>query len=210
MSTSRDGSSGLIKRVGRLGWSLSGAYVLEISSFFADLGERPFLVVVTNHRLCVFCVCSMVDAVDIATSHESVQTLVYFWYTGKLRRLMQSQGWCAWNNLETHKQILYLQGLIELSQLVSQWLIFDFQEHCNRLVLQHLERFNLHLGPPILRHAAACKQWDLVEMCANCIAPAYTHLRDTGAFENLDEDLKDVLRTAHVHLAFAELHLQPG
>ncbi|CAM6023862.1 unnamed protein product [Sphagnum balticum] len=57
---------------------------------------------------------------------------------------------------------------------------------------------------------ATCEQWDIVEMCACIIAPHYTYLRDTGAFDQLNDGLKDLLRTSHVQFALADVHLQPA
>jgi len=74
----------------------------------------------------------------------------------------------------------------------------DLQEGCNLLVLQHIEGGNVHLGPSVITHAAKCAQWDLVSSCATSLAPAYPHLRDIGALENLDEGFRDLLRAAHV------------
>lgn len=141
---------------------------------------------------------------------ESLQTLLNYWYTGKLTRLTQFKGWCAWNNLDMHLQISYLQGLIELAQWAGQRLIINFQEDCCLLVLEHLKGCNLRLGPFVIRHAAICEQWDLVQMCATCIAPAYTHLRDSGALEILDEGLKEVLRTTHVQFTLSDSQLDAG
>ena len=115
-------------------------------------------------------------------------------------RLTETTGWCAWNNLDTDKQILYLQNLIELAQFAGQHLMMDLQQECHRLVLQHIEGCNLHLGPSVITHADKCGQCKLIEMCVDSIAPAYPHLRDIGALEILNERFKDVMRDAHVQL----------
>ncbi|KAG0572040.1 hypothetical protein KC19_VG064400 [Ceratodon purpureus] len=141
---------------------------------------------------------STANAIDIDISQQSLETLLLYWYSGKLIRLTQTTGWCSWNNLETDKQILYLQNLIELSEFAGQHLMTDLQEDCYHLVLQHIEGCNLHLGPSVLTHAEKCAQWNLVNMCANSLAPAYPHLRDVGAFESLNEDFQEILRAAHI------------
>lgn len=130
-----------------------------------------------------------------------------FWYSGKLVRLTEATGWCAWNNLETVEQIAYLESLIELAQFAGQSLMTDLQEECNLVVLQHMEGANVHLGPAVITHAAKCANWDLVNMCATSLAPAYAHLRDIGALESLDEGLRDLLRVAHVQFIS---HLEAG
>lgn len=86
----------------------------------------------------------------------------------------------------------------------------DLQEECNLLVLQHIEGCNLHLGPSVITHAAKCAQWDLVNMCAISIAPAYPHLRDAGALESLDEDFRDLLRVVHIQFTLSDSHAEAG
>lgn len=141
---------------------------------------------------------SSAKAIDINVSQQSLRTLSLYWYTGKLTRLTETSGWCAWNNLEADKQIRYLQNLIELAQFSGQLLMTVLQEQCNLLVLQHMVGCNQHLGPSVITHAAICQQWELVNMCANSMASAYPHLRDTGALEHLDETFRDLLRAAHI------------
>lgn len=141
---------------------------------------------------------STAEAIDVDISQQSLRTLLLFWYIGKLVRLTEATGWCAWNNLETSEQTLYLQSLIELAQFSGQHLMTDLQNECNLLVLQHIEGVNVHLGPFVITHAAKCAQWELVSSCATSLAPAYPRLRDIGALEILDEGFRDLLRAAHV------------
>lgn len=142
--------------------------------------------------------CSTAEVIEVDISEQSLQTLVMYWYSGKLVRLTEETGWCAWNNLETEDQIVYLQSLIELAQFSGQLLMTELQQECDQLVLQHIDGNNVHLGPSVVSHAAKCAHWDLVNLCASSLAPAFAQLRNTGALESLDESLRDLLRVAHV------------
>jgi hypothetical protein len=166
--------------------------------------ETLFLITCLLVLCCQFC--STADAIDVNISQQSLQTLLLYWYGGKLMRLTEATGWCAWNNLETEKQILYLQGLVELAQFAGQLLMTDLQGECNLLVVQHIEGCNLHLGPSVLTHAAKCAQWDLVDMCAKTLAPAHPYLHNIGALESLDDSLRDLLRVTHIQFTLSDSH----
>lgn len=122
---------------------------------------------------------------------------MYFLYTGEISSCKTG---CLWDNNDTEQQLEDLQAYIELSSVAEQWFLEDVPDVCLSVVHEELKQ-NLHLCPKIIQKAADYSQWAIVEEAAECMAPAYSRMRDKGELEELDDKLVDIVRVAHVRLS---------
>ncbi|KAJ7541399.1 hypothetical protein O6H91_10G057900 [Diphasiastrum complanatum] len=142
------------------------------------------------------------QAIQVHRRKEVVVKVVYYLYCGKLLSLSEVDGDCAWSHLGTQKQLTYLQQLVELAELAEEWLLEDLQQRCFERIM-HYVRLNLYLCPEVMSHAATSGQGFIVDELAEIIAPMYTQMQNSGAFDTLEEELKEIVRTAHVRMSLA-------
>eukprot|EP01018_Ginkgo_biloba_P030199 Gb_04418 [translate_table: standard] len=139
--------------------------------------------------------CSQVISVPVGW--KALSKLVDFFYSGEMNSY---KAGCLWNNTDAEQQLEDLQAYIELSWLAQRWLLEDVQDICLHAVREQL-KLNLHLCPKIIQNAADCAQWAIVEEATQCMAPAYSWMRDKGELQELDDELVDIVRIAHVRLS---------
>lgn len=137
------------------------------------------------------------QVVQVPVGWEALKKLVYFLYTGEISSCKTG---CLWNNKDAEQQLEDLQAYIELSWLAEQWFLEDVPDVCLSVVCKQL-KMNFNLCPKIIQKAADYSQWVIVEEAAQCMAPAYSRMRDKGELEELDDKLVDIVRVAHVRLS---------
>lgn len=91
---------------------------------------------------------------------------------------------------------------MELSWLAQFWIMEDFRDETLRVTISCLTS-SRHLPLEIIKIAFELSQWEIVEVAANCLAPSYPQLRDTGDLVHLNEVLVDMVRVAYVRLTQA-------
>lgn len=104
-----------------------------------------------------------------------------------------------WSWSPRSDQVKYLNSYVELAQLAELWLLEDLKDQCLSVILDHLEN-HMHLGPDVIKFAAVCQQWWLVELAAECIAKDYPRMRESRELDLLDDYLVDIIRAAHVKI----------
>lgn len=137
------------------------------------------------------------QVVQVPVGGEALRKLVYFLYTGEISSCKTD---CLWDNNDAEQQLEDLKAYIELSSLAEQWFLEDVPDVCLSVVHEQL-KLNLHLCPKIIQKAADYSQWAIVEEAAECMAPAYSRMRDKGELGELDDKLVDLVRVAHVRLS---------
>ncbi|OAE29979.1 hypothetical protein AXG93_669s1280 [Marchantia polymorpha subsp. ruderalis] len=133
---------------------------------------------------------------EMQASKISISKLLHYLYSGASKAEAVN---CSWTNLDFKAQLEYLQSLLELADLAGQWLMDELQQTTCALIGMYLKS-NVLLCPPVMSLAFSGQLWMLVETCAACLAPEYVQLRNSGALDNLNDELTDFVRAAHVKL----------
>ncbi|KAH9308578.1 hypothetical protein KI387_036489 [Taxus chinensis] len=137
------------------------------------------------------------EVIQVPVGWEALRNLVKFFYTGQMNSFKSG---CLWNNMDPEQQLKDLQAFIELSWLAAQWFIDDVSDVCLSVLHDKL-KLNLHLCPKIIQKAAHYSQWAIVEEGVECMAPRYPWMRDRFELEELDDELVEMVRVAHVRLS---------
>ncbi|KAJ4980864.1 hypothetical protein NE237_031701 [Protea cynaroides] len=135
--------------------------------------------------------------IRVQVGWEALRKLVSWFYSDELPK--PSSG-CLWNNTDLEQQLLDVQPYIELCWLAEFWFLEDVQEDCLSIVASCLKS-SRHLSVKVISVAARFSQWKIVEVAANCMAPLFPQLRDSGQLEALDEELVDIVRAAYVRFS---------
>lgn len=107
---------------------------------------------------------------------------------------------CLWENMDDEEKLHELYPYIELCWLAELWLLEDIQDCCFRVIVSCLDSA-AELSIKVIQAAAKFSLWKLAEVAADCMAPLYCKLRDSGDLEELDEFLVDMVRAASVRLS---------
>lgn len=130
-------------------------------------------------------------------SWESLNKLVVWFYSDKLP--VPSID-CLWHNLDLEEKCKEVQQYLELCWLAEYWFIEELGEECYKVVKSCLKSSPSLLSAKLIQVAANLSQWKLTQVAANCMAPAYHHLRDSGELDALDDNLVEMVRAASVLL----------
>ncbi|XP_043702406.1 BTB/POZ domain-containing protein At1g04390 isoform X2 [Telopea speciosissima] len=134
------------------------------------------------------------QTIRVPVGWEALWKLVRWFYSDGLPKPITG---CLWDNMDLEPQLHELQPYIELCWLAEFWFLEDVQENCLSIVASCLES-SRHLSFKVISVAARFSQWKIVEIAANCMAPLFPQLRDSGELEALDEELVDMVRAAYV------------
>ncbi|KAL5703355.1 hypothetical protein ACHQM5_028456 [Ranunculus cassubicifolius] len=137
--------------------------------------------------------------IKVPVSWKALSKLVHWFYSDTLPE--PSSG-CVWTNMGVNQQLEEVHPYVELCWLAEFWLLEDFREDALRVVVSCLKSSS-KLAFKIIKIAFELSQWEIVEVSANCLAPSYPHLRDSGDLALLDEGLVDMIRVAYVRLSQA-------
>ncbi|XP_042477288.1 BTB/POZ domain-containing protein At1g04390 isoform X2 [Macadamia integrifolia] len=140
---------------------------------------------------------SLSQTVRVPVGWEALWKLVRWFYSDGLPKPITG---CLWDNMDLESQLHELQPYIELCWLSEFWFLEDVQENCSSIVASCLKS-SRHLSFKVISFAAQFSQWKIVEIAANCMAPLFPHLRDSGELEALDEGLVDMVRAAYVQFS---------
>lgn len=124
----------------------------------------------------------------------ALDKLITWFYLGKLPPLILG---CTWNNMEPEEQLLEMQSYVELASLAEYWFLDEVGEESLKIVVSSMKSSQkLCIG--IIQFAVELGQWKLVKAAVCNLAPFYPKVRSSGNFENLDEEVVDMLRAEYV------------
>ncbi|KAF9592985.1 hypothetical protein IFM89_019562 [Coptis chinensis] len=132
--------------------------------------------------------------IKVPVGWKALSKLIHWFYSDELPK--PSLG-CIWNNMDVEGQLQELHLYLELCWLAEIWLLEDFRDDALRVVVSCLSS-NRYLALKIIQIATELSQWEIVEVAADCIAPSFPHLRNSGDLEFLNEELVDIIRRVHV------------
>lgn len=133
--------------------------------------------------------------IKVPVGWEALVKLVSWFYSGELPSIDID---CIWSNMDAEQQLRELQAYVELSSLAEFWCLEDIGEQSLKVVVSCLKS-DQRCSVKIIRFALSLGKWKIVEAGVNSIAPLYPKLHDAGEFEDLDEEVVDMLRSAFVH-----------
>ncbi|KAL8461975.1 hypothetical protein ACS0TY_033167 [Phlomoides rotata] len=140
---------------------------------------------------------SHLQMIKVPICWESLNKLVSWFYSDRLP--VPAFG-CVWDNLDSEDKYREIQTYIELCWLAEFWLIEDLHEECYQVVVSCLDS-SRDLSTKVIQTAANFSQWSLAQIAANYMAPSYHHLRNSGEFDALDNNLIEMVRAASVRLS---------
>lgn len=155
------------------------------------------IILTVNENLCLRHKCSHLQMIKVPTCWESLNKLVSWFYSDRLP--IPAFG-CVWDNLEAEDKYREIHTYIELCWLAEFWLIEDLHEECYEVVVSCLDS-SRDLSTKVIQTAANFSQWSLAQIAANYMAPLYHHLRNSGEFDALDNNLIEMVRAASVRLS---------
>ncbi|XP_059662288.1 BTB/POZ domain-containing protein At1g04390 isoform X2 [Cornus florida] len=135
--------------------------------------------------------------IKVPVSWEALVKLCNWFYSGELPKPISG---CLWNNLDSEEKVHEVQPYVELCWLADYWLLENIHEECSKVIISCLDSAR-QLSFKVIQIADRLSQWKLVEVAANYLASSYPRLRDSGALEQLDERLINIVRDAFVQLS---------
>ncbi|KAF5203177.1 BTB/POZ domain-containing protein [Thalictrum thalictroides] len=137
------------------------------------------------------------QTIEVPVTWGALSKLISWFYSDDLP---QPSSGCIWYNMDVDSQLLEVHPYVELCWLAEFWLLNDLREDTLKVVISCL-RSSRNLSLKIIQIAADLSQWEIVEVAANCLAPSFPHLRNSGDLESINEELVDMVRVAYVRLS---------
>ncbi|KAL2897086.1 hypothetical protein RDABS01_038869 [Bienertia sinuspersici] len=136
------------------------------------------------------------QSLKVPVSWKALYKVVIWMYSYDMPKPVSG---CLWANMDLQQKISELQPYIELCWLAEFWFLDDVEKECSLVITSSLDSPKLAIK--VIEYAANLSRWELVDVAANKIAPAYRSLHSSGALDDLDEALVEMIRLASVQLS---------